>query len=382
MTARHRSIVSEIAPCTLATEREDKMKFADLKNEVPLKIALVVAIFLSFAGCGDSSSMAGGGGGGTHPRSAAQDVYVIQAPAAYPTDSGSILRFSASASGSVAPVSTITFPTGNYYQGLTTDSDGNIYVGSNQPHNVMSLLEYAVGSTGSATPTRTIPSDNTTKMWDPDGLAIGPEGQIVVGEDNGGVATYSATANGDVAPESYLLGAYEIGGGLSTINAAQSIALGSGNLYVFNWQDGTDDPPIAIFAATATGNIAPSGTIGGSLTGITFDGVGGIATDTAGNIYVSNTSATGGSILVFAPTATGNVVPTRTISGSSTQLGYLGGIQVDGVGNIYVISVSEHGENPTVLKFSASASGNTAPTSSFTSSAWTRADNYFSLAIY
>jgi len=358
------------------------MKLANSENEVLLKIAVVAAILLILAGCGGNSSSVHTGGGGTQPPSAAKDVYVIQSPVSYGMSSGTILQFSATASGSVSPESTITAPADTAFQGLATDSDGDIYAGGYAPNDVMSLLEYSSGSSGSAIPTKNIPNNDTTQMWDPDGLAIGPNGQVIVGEDNGGVATYTATANGSAAPEYYILGAFEIGGGLSTLNAAQSVAMGSGNLYVFNWQDGTSDPPIAIFPATATGNVAPSGSIGGPLTGIAFDGVGGIATDVSGNIYISNSSATGGSILVFAPTATGNVAPIRTISGSATQLGYLGGIQVDAAGNIYVISVSDHGENPTVLKFPATASGNTAPTSTFSSSTWTRPDNYLSLAVH
>jgi hypothetical protein len=360
------------------------MNSTDQKSEVIRKLAVCLAIIASLTGCGGSSSMGKGGSGGTNPPSEAKNVYVIQAPVSYGASSGSILQFSATASGSVSPVSTIIAPTDTAFQGLVTDSDGNIYVGgyAGPPKYPMSLLEYSAGASGSAAPKATIPSNDTTKMWDPDGLAIGPDGQIIVGEDNGGVATYSATANGSVAPEYYILGESETGGGLSTINAAQSVAVGSGNIYVFNWQEGTSAAPIAIFSATDTGNVAPSGTIGGPLTGITFDGVGGIATDSSGNVYISASGAQGGSILVFPPTATGDVAPARTISGSSTQLGYLGGIRLDPVGNIYVISVDIHGENPTVLKFSATASGNTAPTSSFTSSTWTRPDNYISLAVY
>jgi hypothetical protein len=115
---------------------------------------------------------------------------------------------------------------------------------------------------------------------------------------------------------------------------------------------------------------------------LNVDSVGGIAVDSTGNVYVSSTSGSGGSIVVFAPTATGDIAPIRTIQGALTQLGALGGIQVDAVGNIFVVSTDIHGENPTVLKFSATASGNVAPTLSITSSAWTYPDDYFSLAVF
>jgi hypothetical protein len=219
-------------------------------------------------------------------------------------------------------------------------------------------------------------------MWNPDGLAISPTGQVIVGEDNGGVATYSATANGSVAPEYYILGAAQIGGGLSTLNAAQDVAVGSaGNLYVFNWQDIVAGPAIDIFSASATGNVAPTGNLSGAAT--TIQDVGGIATDSSGNLYVSNNGASGGSILVFAPTASGNAAPMRTIVGAATQLNrFVGGIKVDAVGNIYVITAGASGSNPAVLKFAASASGNAAPVLNITSSDWTYPDNYLSLTVY
>jgi hypothetical protein len=184
-----------------------------------------------------------------------------------------------------------------------------------------------------------------------------------------------------VAPEYYILGEYQIGGGLSTINAAQSVAVGNGNIYVFNWNL-TGEVPIDIFPATATGNVSPIGYLGGSLTTLNVDSVGGIAVDSTGNVYVSSTSGSGGSIVVFAPTATGDIAPIRTIQGAATQLGTLGGIQVDAVGNIYVVSTTNTGQNPTVLKFSATASGNAAPVLSITSTAWTYPDDYFSLAVF
>lgn len=360
------------------------MKPADRKNEFVLKLALILAGISSLTGCGGSpSKSSGGGGGGTTTPSAAKNIYVIQNSLMFPITPGSVLQFSAATSGNVSPENTIIPPAaGDDLQGLATDSEGNLYVATRtQTMATTALLEYAPGANGSATPIKSIPSNNTTMMWNPDGLAISPTGQIIVGEDNGGIATYSPTANGNVAPESYILGEYQIGGGLSTVNAAQSVAVGNGNIYVFNWNL-TGDVPIDIFSATATGNVAPIGYLGGSLTTLNVDSVGGIAVDSTGNIYVSSTSRSGGSIVVFAPTATGDIAPIRTIQGASTQLGTLGGIQVDAVGNIFVVSTDIHGENPTVLKFSATASGNVAPTLSFTSSAWTYPDDYFSLAVY
>ena len=70
------------------------------------------------------------------------------------------------------------------------------------------------------------------------------------------------------------------------------------------------------------------------------------------------------------------------ISGAATTLGTLFGIKVDGSGNIFVVSATSAGKNPTVLRFAAAASGNVAPVSSFTSTAWTQIDYTGSIALY
>jgi len=358
------------------------MRLSESKPDTVLKIAVCLAVIGSLVGCSsDSSSMSGGGK--TTP-SAAKSIYVIQNSLTFPLTPGSILQFSTAASGSIAPENTIIPPlAGDDLQGLATDTEGNLYVATRtQTAATTALLEYSPGANGTATPIRSIPSNNTTMMWAPDGLAISSTGQIIVGEDNGGVATYSATANGNVAPEYYILGEYETGGGLSPVNAAQAVAVGpSDEIYVFNWNQ-TAAVPIVIFSGTATGNVAPIGSLGGPLTGLDAFNVGGIAIDSTGNVYIATTDVDGGKIEVFAPGVFGNVAPLRTIFGSSTQLGNLGGIQLDAVGNIYVISTTNTGQNPTVLRFPAAASGNVAPTLTITSSMWTYPDDYFSLAVY
>ena len=131
-----------------------------------------------------------------------------------------------------------------------------------------------------------------------------------------------------------------------------------------------------------------------------MDGTGivyGVTVDSAGNIYtageVSCTTSVGppasetctGIISEYAATAAATSAPIRTISGSATQLASLYGIKVDAAGNIYVVSIANplaSPQNPTVLKFSATASGNVAPTSSFTSTAWTTPDFNPSIALH
>jgi hypothetical protein len=354
-------------------------------------------IYLSLALC-----IAGCSGGGSNttpptqiistPTTGAASVYVIQNPATYGNGSGTILQFSASSTGSVSPTATITAPANTSFNTLSTDSTGNIYTVYAGPTNPGGLVEYAAGATGAATPIRTLPFGSTTGVTAVDGITTSSTGEIFVAEDYGGIQAFSATATGNVAPSRRILGAFETGGGLSTLGAAWAIAADSSdNLYVLNEGYPVGGQPLVVFGPTATGNIAPLRTIGGAMTGLTGTPVG-ITTDSTGNLYVTTYIATGsgptttvtGTITEFAAGASGNIAPMRTITGSLTQLNLPAGIKIDSAGNIFVLSasiVSSSNVGFTVLKFSATASGNVAPTSTFTSTSLTNPDNSGSIAL-
>jgi len=362
------------------------MQSTQSKCNIKFRLALASVMLLGLAGCSFPSHININGPGPTLPvtPAAAESVYVIQNPATFGSGSGTILQFLSTDTGAATPKSTITAPANTSFGSVGTDGSGNIYVTANSA-TTLDLREYSVGSTGSATPIRLLPSNNTTMMWAPDGIDVSAAGEIFVSEDTGGVADYSATATGSIAPTRYILGASQTGGGLSTLVAANAVAAdSSGNLYIMN-EGAPGLMPICVFAPTDNGNVAPTRTIGGANTMI--ETMGGLATDSVGNFYISNTTSNSdgtytGSVLEFAPTATGNVAPIRTISGSSTQLGKLGGIKVDSTGNIFVVSTDSTGENPTILEFSELATGNATPTLSFTSTAWTNPDNNVSIAVF
>src|SRR5439155_234425 len=155
-----------------------------------------------------------------------------------------------------------------------------------------------------------------------------------------GVVVYAAGASGDVAPIRTIAGANTV------LSNATGIARdAAGNLYVTN-------PPltppsggsVTVYAPGAVGNAAPIRTIAGEGTGL--DHPVGIALDAASNVYVSNTYT----VTVYAPGASGNVAPIRTVESSSQ----VGGIALDTAGNLYVAGGD-------VITVYATANGNATP---------------------
>ena len=86
---------------------------------------------------------------------------------------------------------------------------------------------------------------------------------------------------------------------------------------------------VLTFSRTASGNVAPSRDITGASTGIT--NVGGFLPDLANNRLMV-VDRTDNSIRVFARTATGNISPLMTLSGAGTGLSSPFGIDMDSTG--------------------------------------------------
>jgi hypothetical protein len=169
------------------------------------------------------------------------------------------------------------------------------------------------------------------------------------------ISLFPVSANGNVGP-----GANTIAGSNTGLVGPRGVAVGStGKIYVAssNWA-GTDR--VTVYPAGAAGNVAPAQTISGSNTGLS--NIYGIALDAVGDIYVASAAQNGPgaqSVNVFAPGATGNVVPIRTISGAFTGLSEPIGLALDPTGNLYV--VNQAGGNTAVDVFAPLANGNVAP---------------------
>jgi len=352
---------------------------------------LMAAVVAGIWGCGGGTSSggsssnenSGGDAGATSSTNtgAAENLYVIQQPSG---GAGTILEFPATASGSVSPTATIT-PSLVLGQ-VATDQAGNIYVVTSTD-----IREYAAGATGSPTPLRSILAGTTSGIYDIDGMTVSPTGEIVIGQDGGDVDEWSATQTGNVAPERRIPGYSQTGGGLSPVIVANQVAVdGSDNIYVAAQGAPPIPQKVTIFGPSATGNVAPTRTVGGQGTaaGVTLDSAGNIYTTSSTCALSGTTEVCTGTISEYAANAGATDAPIRTISGTATQLATLYGIKVDAVGDIYVISTiinlaaNPVTISPTVLKFAATATGDVAPMSSFTSPAWTTPDFNPSLALH
>ncbi|HEY6159083.1 MAG TPA: hypothetical protein VIV88_16670 [Gemmatimonadales bacterium] len=206
---------------------------------------------------------------------------------------------------------------------------------------VSGVVVYAAGASGDVSPIRTI-TGNKTALSNAAGIARDGAGTLYVTNapldprSGGSITVYAPSASGDAGPTR------TIAGDSTGLDHPGGIALDTaGNVYVSNTYT------VTVYAAGASGNVTPTRTIQSSWE------VGGVALDPAGNLYVSSRSG----ITVYAA-AGGNATPIRTIAGSNTGLDCPAGMGLDGAGELYVA-------NPcggSIVVFAAGADGNAIPT--------------------
>jgi len=241
-------------------------------------------------------------------------------------------------------------------EAVAVDSSRNIYVA--QYGNSVTI--YAAGVTGNVAPTAVI-SGHKTGLDRPFGIALDPvNGDIyVANEDDSSITFYAAGSSGDVNP----LGT--ISGANTGLDYPLSVALdASGNIYVSNlYYPSGSGGSITVYPAGSVGNAAPTQTIGGSDTGLNVPLQ--LAVDSNLNIYVANnpgSSRQEPSVAVYAAGANGNVAPTETIEGTKTKMS-ADGVALDASGNIYVSD--DHNrrgkEESSITFYAAGSSGDVKP---------------------
>lgn len=276
---------------------------------------------------------------------------------------GRVLVYSATANGtSVSPLQEISGPSTNLVSpcSIAVDGSGNIYVADRAPNGT--IVVFAPGTTGNATPQLTIPDAYPGSGIQ--GLALDSQRNLYASEGTAIVVYANALANNQTTPS------YQITGGSTQLASSQGLAIDASDaLWVAN-----DAPPLAQslikFTPGASGNVAPAQTISGPATGITFtpNYWAYVAVDpSSGNVWASNTFIT--SLVGFAATANGNVSPLATLSLGQSGLDNPVGIAFDAAGNIYV--ANQH--NGSISVYAPTASGSAAPSRTF----WTLSPNLF-----
>ncbi|HVN64471.1 MAG TPA: NHL repeat-containing protein [Candidatus Binataceae bacterium] len=188
--------------------------------------------------------------------------------------------------------------------------------------NRRSVTSYAPGNRGDAAPIARIGAS----LVAPAGIAADSAGNtyVTLPEANA-VAVFAASASGNSVPM------FSIEGSKTGLAHPVAIAVDfADHIYVAN--DGSENggaDSITVYAARASGNSAPIGTIAGSETGL--GGPHGIALDSGGKIYVANDNS---NINIYAPLSSGNVKPLFSIYGLATAVA--SAITLDSSGNIYI----------------------------------------------
>lgn len=264
--------------------------------------------------------------------------------------------FSRVASGNTAPLRLIA--------GANADMHDPVGVAVDGVHNELvvacagvfaipgsaSIKTFALGADGDVSALRTIagPASGLDEYSaSPIGIAVDPvAGEIWVARNDGVIAVYARTANGDVAPIRTIAGA------ATELSGGQGLVLDDVNHEVWVTQSFS----LLAFARTASGNTPPLRKITGTLPDLQI--VAGITLDTVHD-EIAVTTFNDSSLKVFARTANGNVAPLRTVAGPASGLLSPIGVASDPVSGQLV--VTNPNNNSALTFYSRTANGNVAP---------------------
>jgi hypothetical protein len=289
------------------------------------RIIAILALIVLITGCPVSprrgTISGGGGGGGTGGQ-----LYVSTA--------NSILHFNQaeSSNGNIAPVGTISGANTQLSapQHLLLDAANDRLYVPNQGGSSVLVFDGASTANGNATPTRVI-SGAGTRLAAPVDVALDATNNLLYVADGTSILVFAgaSTVNGNATPVRNINMGISIGGIL--LDAANN------QLYV---SDPGDNAVDRLDGASSQDVV---GVVGGAIAGpdTKLSQPRGLALDGSGRLLVSN-SSTPASITVYAnaSTATGDAVPTVTISGSSTLLRAPGQIALNrnvGTGELFVL---------------------------------------------
>lgn len=215
--------------------------------------------------------------------------------------------------------------------GVALDAAGNVYV-----TNANSIDVYAAGTfRHNDRPIRRI-AGGKTALDHPWGIAVDQGGDVFVANDGSrsfrpdSVTVYAPTATGNEKPMRQIRG-------LKTgLTRPSGILLdSSSDLYVANASNAYGPGTIDVYAPGASGDALPIRSISGDNTQL-GSSITGLAFDMSGNLYVANDDSGNQSVTIYAAGASGNVAPIQTISGEKTGLNEVTSVAVDRNGDVFV----------------------------------------------
>jgi hypothetical protein len=235
-------------------------------------------------------------------------------------------------SGDVAPVRTITSPHLGQPRQMVLIPEHNELVVITQLNFVSTFALDANGEVGVLRRIGVYPNP-VSGLDNPSGLAYNAAtDEIFVGDyQSDGMNTYAEvlvfprTANGDVAPNRVISGSNTL---MGTYTIELEFNAANNELYVLTDAQVYGDPYIvSTYAANASGNIAPSRRITGATTtllnayGLTYDALNGQLVVASDSVNSPNLPG----LLFFPRTANGNVAPSKVIRGDQTGAGFADG---------------------------------------------------------
>ena len=296
-------------------------------------------------------------------------IYAVNYNSANGSDN--VTSYPASGAGDVAPIGKIAGPTTKLagIVQLAFDGTGKAYVlGKNGlVDGTQSIEVFAAGANGDVAPIATI-AGSSTGLGAAVSLAVDVAGKIYVAGSipcatctsatHPGIMVFAAGANGNVAPQQVIAPAVYPAVDNTGLDAGD-LFIGvdaAGNIYVAD----SYSQKVLVFAAGATGNVAPIRVLTGDKT--LLNGCNGIAFDGTGNLFVANYN--GMSVTVYPPSASGNTAPKASLAGDKTGIGYLSAFAVDSDGTVYASGQAADSAGRTrsaILRFATGTNGNLAP---------------------
>lgn len=214
---------------------------------------------------------------------------------------------------------------------------------SNSAGNTITVYDPAVG--GAQTPLRTF-AGNLTGLNSPRQMAVNGQELLVANSAGNTITVHSLHANGNSAP------LRTIGGANTLLDGPRGLAVFNNEIYVGNFQ--TD--VISVFPINATGNVAPTRTLG--FLGAVNTGILGPGELAVSNGELTVVSTLNDRVLGFGLAQTGDVAPAvRNLNGVLTGLSSPRGV----FRNATDLFISNLGLVPSIQAFAPAATGNTPP---------------------